>query len=540
MSLEPIPALPGLWRIEAETNGYLLVRGGESLLIDCPSDAAAGLAARLEALGLPAPRTVLHTQVRAEHCGEWQCFPAAGVYVSADCADLARLSDAFYADCRTVWPADRNWEYRGRDRYGIGGCLTERPPARPLNVAGLLRPEEPFRWQGETFDVIPLSGSGKYAIGLFWREQRVLFSGDTVYRGGHVVNVYDLERAYGLNTGYADLMASLRRIRRLEPSLLLPTTGPLIDDPAGDIARLHDRVQWMLSPPARRGDEPPGQLNYKPLREFGRYREILPGLCQNNNWGAVILFVDEAGRGLMVDPDNCVWRSWDENCREFHADLDRFEAEMGLKTVECAVLTHYHGDHLEYANLLRERYGTTVVATHDIASLCERPEASPCCCMLPWFDFPFASLPIDHRIPYDQVFDWHAVPFMPIRTAGHCWAHSSHLVEWRGTRVLCTGDFLQYDSGPIRCPPPMPYSDAAWPDRGYARFYRKVAALAPELVLCGHGQSFFDRDGSILRDFVAVGEASLQLAREMVGPRDLLRAMTPPGFDEARPSATLE
>ena len=121
-----------LYTIASGTNGYLLVREGRGLLVDCP---VAGLADELAEHELPAPATVLHTQVQAEHCLEWDSFPAAEVYVPAGSAEIARRSPAFFAACDTVWPPDREWERRGEEAYGIAGCITERPPQGDLPVA---------------------------------------------------------------------------------------------------------------------------------------------------------------------------------------------------------------------------------------------------------------------------------------------------------------------------------------------------------------------------------------------------------------------
>ena len=531
MRIDPVPSVPALWQLSDETTGYLLVREGRSLLIDCPSGDAA---AALRAAGLPAPEVVLHTHVQAEHCHEWAAFPAAVVHVPAGAAEIARRSDAYFAACRTEWPPSREWDSRGQEPYGIAGCVTERPPAQALAVAGELVPGAEFAWADVRLTVVPLPGSGKHAIGLHWAAAGVLFSGDVVRAGGLLVNFYDLERGYGISLGHQQLRASLAKVRELAPRLLCPSTGPVSDDPAGDVARLLARLDRLAALPARRAGEPGAIINFTPQREFGRYRQVAPGLYQNTNFGNIILFVDDAGRGLMVDPDFCVWESWESNCRQLHADLDLLERETGLKTIERALCTHYHGDHVQYADVLRARYGTTVWAAPDVAAVMEWPHEFPYPCTIDWYGFPFKRVRVDRRMDYDRTLDWHGTPVTPLWTPGHCGAHTSFLVVWGGVRVLCAGDVFQYGSGPIGAGLPIAYNDNAWPARGAARTYRAMQALLPELILGGHSHACRDPGGTVLRDFAEQAAACEALAADLVPAGTLQASMTPPGYDAVR------
>lgn len=535
-SIEHIAAVPGLWRIAAETNGYLLIRDGQSLLIDCPEE---NLSALLDSAGLPAPAVILHTQVQEEHCREWAAFPSAQVYVFAESEDVARRSETFFAECATVWPPSREWSTLGEEKYGVGGCTTERPPGHALQVAGVLSAGDLFRWHDVELSVLALPGSGKRAAGFYWRDQRVVFSGDLLVAGGYLVNFYDLERSYGLLTGYAQLRDSLATVSSLAPALLLPSTGPAIDDPAQDIANLLARLDALQHAPALRAGEAGAPINYTPLREFGRYREVVPHVFQNNNSGNIILFVDEQGRGLMIDPDPCVWLSWEENCREMHADLDLLERETGLRRVEIALATHYHGDHVQYCQLLRERYGTTIAATPDVGAVMSRASEFPYPCTIDWYGFPFDHVTIDRYVPYDQPLMWNNIAVLPIHTPGHCFAHAGFFLNSYNYRIICTGDTLQYGMGAIGVGLPVMYNDTAWPLRGTGVALRNIIAHHPNLVLCGHSQSFFDRDGTILSDMAAMAATGERLAAALIHDGDLLRAMTPPGYDAIRPSREL-
>lgn len=517
--------------VGTETRGYILVRGRRALLIDCPRLDVVGYCHRH---GLVCPDTVLHTQVQTEHCWEWEVLPDAKVYVAAGSEDVARRSAAFARDSKTVWPPDRPWapESAGVERYGIGGCPTARPPERPLNVVGGLHAGDHFQWENLRLTVLPLPGSGKRAVGFYAEKEGVLFSGDLLRAGGFLVNFYDLERGYGPTLGYDELIHSLETVAALKPRLLLPSTGPAITEPARDIQRLLRRLAAARSPAVQR---PGMETPRPPLREFGLWKEVAPGLCQNNNFGNCIVYIDAEGRGLCVDPDICVWKSWEENCAAMHAELDRLEAQAGLKRLEWALLTHYHGDHVQYCDLLRERYGTEILATADVADVLAHPEAYRYPCCVDWYGFPFNAVQVDRRLGYEETHRWNGMPVTPIHTPGHCFAHAGFIIPWEGMTTVCTGDTLQYAGGPVATAiPPILYNDTAWPARGVLRTYERVMEAAPDLVLGGHSHCFFE-PGEVLEQMRLGAEEAMGRALTLVADGDLMGAMTPPGYDEKRP-----
>lgn len=513
-----------------QTNGYLIVRNGRSLLIDCP---CTDMAARIEARGLPRPEAIVHTQVQEEHCREWASLGDAKVYVHSECEEIARRSEQFFKDSQTVWGADRAWgpEDRGIEKYGIGGCVTERPPMQALNVAGVLRPGETFRWQDVELEVLALPGSGKRSIGLYWRDKGILFSGDLLAAGGYIVNLYDIERGYGLYVGWQEMFQSLDKVGALDPKLGCPSTGPVSTHLGGDCRTLRVRVRQSMRGTwrgmVRRPQKPP-------MRDLGILRQHAPGLYQSNNGGTIVLFIDDQGRGLIVDPDLCVWFDWATNCGLMNQSLNILEKEAGLKRIEWALITHYHGDHMEYVPLLRERYGTEVMTTPDVAALLERPQDFPYPCRLNWYNFPYHSLKMDRIVQYGQTLDWHGVPVEVFHSPGHCWVHASYCLPWAGMKVACTGDTFQYGGGGIGCSLPITWSDSAWPGRGPLTTYQRLAERKIDLYISGHGAYCYDVDHSVPGEFIIAATEAMELAKGMVYG-DLQTAMTPPGYDEVRP-----
>ncbi len=516
----------------SETNGYLITRNGRSLLVDCP---CTDMAERIAARGLPRPEVILHTQVQEEHCREWASLGDARVYVHSGSEEIARRTEQFFKDCRTVWGLDRQWgpDDRGMEKYGIGGCVTERPPQQPLNVAGVLKPGEIFRWQDVELEVLALPGSGKRSIGLYWRQKGILFSGDLFAAGGYLVNLYDIERGYGLYNGWQELFASLDKVAALDPKLGCPSTGPVTHQPGGDCRTMRVRLRQAMRPTWRGLVRRPQKA---PLRDLGILRQHSEGIFQSNNGGTIALFIDKQGRGLIVDPDICVWFDWATNCGLMNQSLNLLEKEAGLKTIDWALITHYHGDHMEYAPLLRERYGTKVMTSGPVADVLERPRDYGYPCVLDWYNFPYNSLKVDRRLRYGEVLDWHGTPVEVFHAPGHCWAHAAYCLPWEGKIVACTGDTFMYGGGGIAHGFPITWSDTAWPQRSPLSTYQKFAQLKIDLYLGGHGAYCYDADHSVPGEWILAIEEAIELARTAVYG-DLQKAMTPPGYDARRPKA---
>ena len=429
---------------------------------------------------------------------------------------------------KTIWPPSREWDTRGEEPYGIAGCTTERPPCPPLRNLSPLQAGDTFSWADITLEIIALPGSGKRSIGFYWRTTGALFSGDLLHAGGYLVNLYDLERGYGILNGYQQLLASVQHVAGLAPKLQLPSTGPLITDVAGDLARLRENIeQHVFQGPVRRSDRVYAMTNYKPKREFGRYREVAPGIYQNNNAGNMVLFVDAQGRGCLVDPGPCIWESWEDSVAAMHADLDLLEQETGLRSIELVLITHYHGDHIQFCDLLRERYGATIAATADVADIMERPEDFRYPCVLDWYGFPFTTIAVDKRLTYEQLITWHDTTITPIWTPGHCGAHTGFLIPWGEYRTVCTGDTLQYGDGPLGAGLPIIYNASPWPAQSQLVTAQRLAQARPNLILCGHSFSCFDEDGAIVKDWLAVYQQAIQNTTKLLADGNLKRAMTP-------------
>lgn len=513
--------------IGTSTNGYIVELDGSCVLIDCPVECEPQIIAEAK------PQAILHTHIQAEHCGEWRLDQVIPVYVPKGSEEIAAISARFTADTITRFAEDRDWSDLGEEPYGIAGCITARPPGSPLNTAGILEPESVFRLGRINLEVIAFPGHGKESIGLYLRDEGILFSGDLICRGGFLPNLYDIERSYGGSGGYPDLKQSLLKVLDMTPVRLMPSQGPVITDPKGDIEALLSRLDWISQPAAIRSDRAEAQISSKPLRNLSHYREMVPGLFQAQLYGNTIIFIDESGEGLVIDPGPCLWGTWDDDCRRFREGIRELESEAGLKRITAILATHSHGDHVQLADVLREMYDAPFITTPDVAALLERPREYGYPCSLDWYAFPYLSIRVDRQIDYGKMFVWAGIDIKPIRTPGHCWAHTGFALEWRGSKVFCTGDALMYGDGPFNIPIPILYNDTAWPDRGVGVTIDIIEHMSPDILVGGHGH-FCMVDKDLISDMKQAYRFSFEKVLDMVAPFGLINTMTPPGYDEKR------
>jgi glyoxylase-like metal-dependent hydrolase (beta-lactamase superfamily II) len=423
-------------------SSHLVVLGRDSVLIDCHD---AGLSGIIAAQGLPSPRLIMHTHVQPEHCRESDAFAGAVIAVRDTLRDLAEDSPAYRAACRTIWDKPQEWmDTLGREAYGIGGAVTQFPPSPALRVGQTFRPGDVIRLADAELEVIDLPGHGQDAAGFVLRRggrALALFSGDLLRHPASLVNMYDLEYAYG-PTRLPQLPDLLERVAGLNVPLLLPSTGPALERGPEALRQLackirdyHAALQWK--PP---GDRPAPTHDYPTL---GRYLKLHEGIYQINNYGNCIVLIDEQGRGLFVDPGPCDFES-PRRIEDFHRDLDLLHERAGLRTVEVALITHFHGDHYDLVPQLKRRYaGCRTVAWEPLARVIEEPERFPYPCKLPWYNLGLGAMPVDVKLHRSTTWRWNDIAITTLHLPGHCFVHAGYMLTFRGLRLAITGDTIQ-------------------------------------------------------------------------------------------------
>ncbi|MEI6788202.1 MAG: MBL fold metallo-hydrolase [bacterium] len=517
-----------IYSLVGEASSHLVVRNGRSLLIDCQS---AQMGRWLARCGLPVPEMILHTHVQPEHCREANQFPAACIRVHAELCELASDRAAYEKSAHTVWGNPADWmNTLGREKYGIAGSIAVFPPEVPLKVAGTFREGERLTWQDLVFEVIPLPGHGRHHVGFILEmdgKPLAIFTGDLLCHPAKLVNVYDLESNYG-GTAIASLPVVLRELAQRPVQRYFPATGPVIERGPEEALELAEAIESYQAALSWRS----GAFKPVPQPEYpgvGRYLKLHQGVYQIGNFGNCILLIDEQGRGLMFDPGPCDFES-PTRVADFHRDLDLFERECGLKTIDTILVTHIHGDHYDMAPELRKRYpGCRVGAWDLVARVMEAPWDYPYPALLPWYNLGFDHVAVDDVLSEDQPYHWHDAAIRSIHLPGHCYCHAAYLLSFNGLRLAITGDTIQSrgDSDGLG----FIISNHSVPDgdSGILKAYRQMAGEAVDLNLGGHG-SYFDECQAHYAESLLRIEHALPYLRHLVPGGDLEAAFVRPDY----------
>ena len=469
-------------------NGYVVDTPQGVVLIDPPADLTPNV---LRDAGLAQPTAILVTHLQREHIEGAANFPDTPLHVPEGDAYLA-AGEAAYLAIDTTWLEPWDWEGRGNYQGHMGGALNERPPREPLPLSTPLVPGQPTAG----FDVISTPGHGKHAVTLAisltnaaGEATRVAFTGDAIHAGGTLWNWFDMEWDYGCQFGHRALLTSLDAIDAVAADVLLPAHGEAIHEPAADIATLRSRLGAIFEPAIDTSQlDLPGPrqvINFPDVDSPAPgFREILPNLHQWKVLGNCAVLISESGHAMLVDDGLCYWHPLPERARHHRQVMTDMKQALGIERVELVIPTHYHGDHTENIDEIREMDGSEVVSLDIVADAIEYPERFNLACKLPWYGTANGTVKIDRRVESGTVFNWREFEIEIFHLGGQTYYHAGIRVVVDGQTVLFVGDavagqFIGQD--PVLC-----YNDNEPSERGWSYSVDRMLEREPDLLVCGH------------------------------------------------------
>jgi len=241
-----IPAAGGVFSGPLEPNVYLVVDGGQGALIDAGYADEGSLQARLEYLRAMPPSA-----------GSGQALELAYIVLTHHHIDHAsgarRLREATGARICLHPRAERTlreWKESAPQDLPPAGSLEERVRAWRQEAAQatadrLVEDGDTIAVGGVTIEVVHTPGHTLGSICLYLREERALFTGDTVLGLGTVAIAPPPHGDMGL------YIQSLERLKGYDAALLLPGHGPPVQDVGRKLQELidhrHERERQILA-----------------------------------------------------------------------------------------------------------------------------------------------------------------------------------------------------------------------------------------------------------------------------------------------------
>lgn len=457
--------------VEDTCNVYVVRQGDSAVLIDFGSGAALDL---LPSIGVRSVSAILMTHHHRDQGQGLYRALAAGIpiYVPHTERELFDEADAHWQSR----PIRNNYNVR-QDRFTT---------LRSVPVTGTLKDYEIFTAGALAFRVLPTPGHTTGSITLLLDEggRNIGFCGDLIAMPGKVWSLAATQWTYGGAEGVYYSLLSLLDLLERDLSLLLPSHGRPMAEPAAAMTLLIDHFHELL-----KVRDPIGSGNVSPSPAqslFGLYdkpfEQLSPHLLINRTSQAQsYVLLSDSGKALLIDYGydfNPLWLAAGADRasrRPWLYNLKKLKLDYGVSRIDVVLPTHHHDDHVAGFNLLRDVEGTQVWAPGNFADLLERPQRYDLPCT--WYD----PIPVDRVLPLEQEFRWEEYAFTLYELPGHSLYAVAIAFEADGRKVLAIGDqqgnnaFLWnyvYQNG-------FRYGD-------YIRSAELYARLKPDLMISGH------------------------------------------------------
>jgi len=465
---EPRKLTDNLFVYEDTCNVYVVKNGASAVLIDFGSGS---ILDHLPQMGISKIDWILHTHHHRDQC---QGDPRA-VEREIPIAVPAHERNLF-EDAENFWLNRRVFHlYYMRNDFNT---ITRNIPVdRPLVDYST------FRWNKAEFFVLPAPGHtlGSIALVASVDGKRVAFSGDLMYAPGKIQNLYDTQVNYGGAEGIDLGIYSLARLREQKPELLCPSHGEPIANPDGaigeTIGRLAEYYRFQADEPA----------------EFRRPIAVSPHLvAHHETTSSFYAIISDSGKALFIDYGAASGTHFfnfmqatavDDRIRFVEHSVDRLKREYGLKSVDVAIPTHMHDDHMNGFPHLARNYGTRIWCYENMVDVFERPRGHNLGCILA------EPVKIARAFRHGETFRWEEFEFEMTHSPGHTEYQMALYASIDGRRVAFTGDafFPTQKDGALRHN--LIFRNHVEND-SHLKSIRNLIEHEPEMICPGHGRPF--------------------------------------------------
>jgi glyoxylase-like metal-dependent hydrolase (beta-lactamase superfamily II) len=412
---------PNLYVLRDSCNVYVLKDGGHALLIDFGSGHVLNL---LGSIGVTKVDAILHTHHHRDQCQGDARAVAEGIplHVPAHERHLFEDAENFWRNRRVF-----HMYYVANDFFTI---------THNLPVAGALHDYETFRWGPYEFLIYPTPGHTIGSISLVGiiDGRKTAFTGDLIHSPGKVITLHDLQYQYMSTDGVDFATFSLQRMRELEPQLVCPSHGEPFTGVDSGFADLISRMrEWVRA-------YDPGTTLTVDNQPFAVTPHLVASYQTTSCFYAVI---SDTGKALFVDYGSASYNFIESSLRSLPThDRLRFiahtipalQARYGLKSVDVAMPSHMHDDHLNGFPYLARHHGAKVWCYENMVAILENPRGNNLGCTLA------EVIKVDRSFRHGERFKWEEFEFEVCHSPGHTEFQMALFAEIDGARIAFTGD----------------------------------------------------------------------------------------------------
>jgi glyoxylase-like metal-dependent hydrolase (beta-lactamase superfamily II) len=469
-SAKPEKISENLFLLEDTCNVYLMRKGARGLLIDFGSGKILEF---LPDIGVSQVDWILHTHHHRDQAQGDLRAVARRIPIA-----VPEHERQFFEAVENFWRNRRIFElYDVKNDFF---SVTKNVP-----ITALLRDYGTFRWEGFEIFIQPAPGHTPGSIALVTQidGKKIAFSGDLMHSPGKVQTLYDLQYYYQEHEGVDFSIYSLTELSKLKPEMLCPSHGRPVPDPLPGMAELSRKLRgwhayWYKHPTT------------SDLEPFA----VTPHLIANSETtSSFYAIVSDSGKAMFVDYGSASWPFFQvfiryvdtfDHMRFVEHSIEKIRARYGMKSIDVAMPSHMHDDHLNGFPYLVRRYGTKIWCYENMVDILENPRGPNVGCIFG------EQIKIDRSFRDKETFKWEEFEFTVVHSPGHTNYQMAMFATIDGARVAFTGDaFFNNPDDPTSLRHNLIYRNEV-KTGDHLQSIRNILEFEPNILAPGHGRPF--------------------------------------------------
>ncbi len=458
-----------LFVFEDTCNVYIVRDGPKAVLIDFGSGRVLD---HLGSLGVNKVEWILHTHHHRDQCQGDRKAVSRGIPIAVPAHERH-----LFADAENFWRNRRVFHLYYV--YNDFNTIT-----RNITVARPLEDYTTLRWGRHDFHVQPTPGHTLGSITLLATidGRRVAFSGDLLYAPGKIVNLFDTQVNYGGEEGIDLGIYSMAQLLESQPQMLCPSHGDVMPDAAG---ALNATIRSLRSYYG---------IQFDSLTADNKPYAVSPHLIASyQTMSSFYAIVSDSGKAMFIDYGAASTPHFtnferatavDDRMRFVEHSITDLKRRFGVKSVDVAMPSHMHDDHMNGFPHLKRHYGTKVWCYENMVDVFENPRGYNLGCVLG------ESFRVDRAFRNGERFRWEEFEFEITHSPGHTEYQMALFTTIDGQKVAFTGDAFH---PPNRADASMRHSlifRNHVENDSHLKSIRKLIEHEPALIAPGHGKPF--------------------------------------------------
>ncbi len=469
-SSRPRKLSENLFVFEDTCNVYLIRQDDSAVVIDFGSGK---ILDHLADLGVRKIDWILHTHHHRDQCQGDHNAISRRISIAVPYHETH-----LFADAENFWRNRRVFHlYYVRNDFNT--------VTRNIPVARRLTDYSTFRWKNTDFLVLPTPGHTLGSITLLATVdgRRIAFSGDLMHSPGKILNLYDTQINYsgteGINFGHY----SLARLREQRPDVLCPSHGDPLDKPDDAMAATMRNLDVYFR----------FQNGGEPMDTF-RPNVVSPHLIAHHlTESSFYAIVSDSGKAMFIDYGSGASMMFNvmmnatattDRIRFVEHSIPKLKRDYGVKSVDIAMPSHMHDDHMNGFPHLKKHYGTRVWCLDNMVEIFENPRGRNLGCTLG------EAFQVDRAFRPGERFRWEEFEFEITHSPGHTEYQMALFTTIDGNRVAFTGDaFFPQPTGAAALRHNLIFRNHVESD-SHLRSIRNLVEHEPTLIAPGHGRPY--------------------------------------------------